>query len=564
MVRLFSIFISLFLLVLQVQSYGQNSKVPDAEFDSMYVYISTRLSAENNDSAFIAATSLLSKADDVLHKLKVLMLLATLYDRKGDAINAINFANQAYQLSTEINNKEWLLRINGFMSSAYRKVDLNKYGKKHLDEAFNLSKQLKLPLFQSFSLQEKAIYSMGDKDFEQALRDLNESIHILENSGQKANLNAFFWATNAQLLGICYFNLGRLEESKTQFTAALDSVKNMETELKGFCYWGLAKIAIKQGELLKTDSLIIQAEKYSKGSQNFELQLILAELNTEYYTIIGDSTMILKSQRDLIAIKERQKNYTSEVVNNIIDDVDTEIASSNGRSRQLLWISIGAAFILLLGIWLLNLYRIKKQKKTYERIISKLLTNRQYLVSEFAQKTPDAYVSEEINIVDDHQMESLANMDTYGDDPNDQKVNDTAGLDKESLKKENAQAWKKNIISDEYKKLLQEKLTEFEEGNYYLAPNLTLTGLASEFKINTKYLSVFISEYKGTDFNNYINRLRISYIIQKLHSDPTYREYKIAYLAEESGFSSHAKFATVFKEILGISPSIFIKNLQEK
>ncbi|HQU96614.1 MAG TPA: hypothetical protein PLO39_10735, partial [Saprospiraceae bacterium] len=218
-------------------------------FDSLYVYTSTTLSAENNDSAFIVATSMLSRVDNSLQKLKVLMLLATLYERKGDAINGINYAQQAYELAKKIDNKDWLLRINGFMSTTYRKVDLIKYGKKYLNEAISLSTELKLPLFQAFILQEKALYSINEKNYNQALMDLKESTQVLKVNNQSANLNSFFWATTAQLLGLSYYYLDSLPESKEHYQAALDSVKDIETELKGFCYAGLANISLKQGKL---------------------------------------------------------------------------------------------------------------------------------------------------------------------------------------------------------------------------------------------------------------------------------------------------------------------------
>ncbi|HLV38436.1 helix-turn-helix domain-containing protein, partial [Xanthomarina sp.] len=58
-----------------------------------------------------------------------------------------------------------------------------------------------------------------------------------------------------------------------------------------------------------------------------------------------------------------------------------------------------------------------------------------------------------------------------------------------------------------------------------------------------------------------INKLRIQYIVNKLKSDPDYLNYKISYLAEECGFSSHSKFSASFKNVTGLSPSTFISNL---
>lgn len=573
MVKIFFLFTYLFLVSFSNLIMAQERKASEREFDSLYVYISTNLAARNNDSAFMAAKSLLSKEKTPLHQLKVLMLLATLYERKGDAINAIKYANLAYNISKNSDNKEWLLRINGFMSTAYRKVDLTQYGRKHLDEAMSLSKELKKPLFQSFILQEKAIYSMDEKDYKQALSDLKESIQILENSEEKLNLNAFFWATNAQLLGLCYKNMGRLDEAKQQYVSALDSLHNIESELKGFCYWGLASISVKQGKVEQSHELIKKAQKYTESSQNFELQLNMAELNIEYYTILGDTDKVLQNQREMISIKEKQKIFTRDIVNKIIDQSDNDIALTKVQNRRSIVISISVALAIFLAFMFYNAGRIRKQKKTYELIISKIQKDRQYLIHEQVRDTEGLNIlppgPNKISGYVEEPKEILVSIDPLNKQDDAHLVDDIEdkylkGNDDESIntKNEEVQSWKKNIISEEYKKLLNEKLTAFEDGTSYLKPNLTLTNVASELNTNTKYLSVYISEYKASDFNDYVNRLRISYIIEKLHSDPAYREYKISYLAEEGGFSSHAKFATVFKEILGISPSIFIKNLQ--
>jgi len=86
--------------------------------------------------------------------------------------------------------------------------------------------------------------------------------------------------------------------------------------------------------------------------------------------------------------------------------------------------------------------------------------------------------------------------------------------------------------------------------------------LANLLNTNTKYLTEIIRQHTGKNFNNYINGLRIQYITEKLYHDPKYREYKISYLAEESGFSSREIFAVTFKKETGVSPSYFIAKLQ--
>ncbi len=117
-------------------------------------------------------------------------------------------------------------------------------------------------------------------------------------------------------------------------------------------------------------------------------------------------------------------------------------------------------------------------------------------------------------------------------------------------------------IPKETEDALIQKLRQFENSKQFTKQDMSLALLASNFDTNTKYLSEIINTHKNKNFNSYINELRINYIIDKLKNNSTYLQYKISYLAEESGFSSHSSFATVFKAVTGIPPTVFIDLLR--
>lgn len=123
---------------------------------------------------------------------------------------------------------------------------------------------------------------------------------------------------------------------------------------------------------------------------------------------------------------------------------------------------------------------------------------------------------------------------------------------------------KSSIVPEETEQIILQKLNKFEAGKKFTNPDMSIALLASQFDTNTKYLSEVINRQKGRNFNSYINELRINYIIEKLKTDSVYFNYKISYLAEECGFSSHSSFATVFKSVTGISPTKFMEFLQKR
>ncbi|KAA2215638.1 helix-turn-helix transcriptional regulator [Chryseobacterium sediminis] len=116
-------------------------------------------------------------------------------------------------------------------------------------------------------------------------------------------------------------------------------------------------------------------------------------------------------------------------------------------------------------------------------------------------------------------------------------------------------------ISKEKEVEILEKLKDWEKSDSYLNKNLSLAILSAQTGINTKYLSEVINNNKGKNFNGYINELRIDHIARLLKTDPAYLNYKVSYLAEYAGFSSHGAFTNVFKSITGMSPNTYIQEI---
>ncbi|MBS7233514.1 helix-turn-helix transcriptional regulator [Flavobacterium psychroterrae] len=108
-----------------------------------------------------------------------------------------------------------------------------------------------------------------------------------------------------------------------------------------------------------------------------------------------------------------------------------------------------------------------------------------------------------------------------------------------------------------------EKLIKFEKECGYLELNLKLIDLADRFDTNSTYLSKTINQYKGKNFSQYLNDLRIQYAVTKLKKEKKLRKYTVKALAEEFGFNNSESFAKAFHSNTGLHPSYFIKKLNE-
>ncbi|MDC6350242.1 tetratricopeptide repeat protein [Zeaxanthinibacter sp. PT1] len=118
-------------------------------------------------------------------------------------------------------------------------------------------------------------------------------------------------------------------------------------------------------------------------------------------------------------------------------------------------------------------------------------------------------------------------------------------------------------MDDDVKAIILAKLENLECENFFLDPCCNLHSLAESLKTNPKYLSQVINQEKGCNFNNYLNCLRIDFLIPKLIEDEDLRNSKLCYIATTVGFNTLNTFNSAFKKRQGILPSYFIKELNQ-
>ncbi|WP_230862163.1 AraC family transcriptional regulator [Elizabethkingia meningoseptica] len=124
---------------------------------------------------------------------------------------------------------------------------------------------------------------------------------------------------------------------------------------------------------------------------------------------------------------------------------------------------------------------------------------------------------------------------------------------------ENISSQSKSTMSEDVYKDLQEKLENFEKEKQFIEKGITLNKLAVSFDTNSTYLSQFINETKGINFNKYLGILRINYITQLMYEKEKYLNYTIQSLSEECGIASRQNFSDLFQEINGLRPTDFVK-----
>ena len=98
----------------------------------------------------------------------------------------------------------------------------------------------------------------------------------------------------------------------------------------------------------------------------------------------------------------------------------------------------------------------------------------------------------------------------------------------------------------------------------YLQHDLNISQLAKKIGINRLYLTKYFSS-QGTNYNAYINDLRIRHFVSLYHEAvASHRSFSAQQLAQESGFYTYRTFSEAFKRKIGHTVSAWIKTASER
>ncbi|WP_336688092.1 AraC family transcriptional regulator [Chryseobacterium bernardetii] len=123
---------------------------------------------------------------------------------------------------------------------------------------------------------------------------------------------------------------------------------------------------------------------------------------------------------------------------------------------------------------------------------------------------------------------------------------------------------RKTSLTPEMALEIKEKLQKFEQEQHFKKKGITQKSIALKLGTNSHYLSVYINEQKGINFNKYMAELRINYITNLLNTNSKYLNYTIEALADECGIAARQNFSNLFFDINGIRPTDYIKNRKKE
>ncbi|MEE9407766.1 MAG: helix-turn-helix domain-containing protein, partial [Polaribacter sp.] len=134
------------------------------------------------------------------------------------------------------------------------------------------------------------------------------------------------------------------------------------------------------------------------------------------------------------------------------------------------------------------------------------------------------------------------------------------------LNKKEKQSHKKRsdlILKDAITEGILLGLERIEENKTFLQSNFDLKYVANKLNSNTSYVSKTINKNKHQSFKDYLNKLRIDFIVVELRNNSKLRRHSLDAIAKDIGYSNGSSFSKIFKKITGINPSYFIDKLND-
>ncbi|WP_055444039.1 helix-turn-helix domain-containing protein [Lacinutrix himadriensis] len=476
---------------------------------------SEELIYSNPDEAIKIASHILNTSPKLQERVVANLLLSKSYLVKGDCNNA---TIHAFDNSNQLEEIDIHKRIenNIFRATLLRKLYLDRQSKQYLNKAILLTSKLESEkdLYESHIYLEQINMLLDRFNSNEAITAITEVEAKFKNFLKNNSIEnrAFILAKERAFSSLSKYDSAFVYIDKT--LDLVDSSQNNNLHEKAIIYKELGHLYLQKKDYQKSEETLFIALRFAEILNNpFLLEQINRDLAISY---------LASNQRN------KHKTYNDEflVLNNTIEQIEQEAVNtfynitSGQQEKQLrieklkytnyLYVTLAAAlFFIVIGVFIL--LKKENKKKRLREIINYLEVSRNNFIK---------------------------------------------------IKPVKKQTFKKIAIPKETEQNILQKLKRFEKSQKYLNNDMSLAVLAGQFETNTKYLSEIINKHYNDNFNTFINKLRINYIIEKLKTDSNYMNYKISFLAEESGFSTHSSFATVFKTIIGMPPATFINLLK--
>lgn len=485
---------------------------------------------QNPEECISYSQSLLMSDKNIEHKVILRNIISQAYALQGNYVQSVSISNQKEDDDKKGNFSHFIQLFDDYnLADQYQNLGLYGQSKKIIAGILKDPELLKsnnpkerMVIAKLFQLQ--GINAGIDRNYNAALLNIDKSDSYLNNNNEE---NRIIKWENMIFRSAFLMPQNKLEESKKLLDEVIQGIEKHGNNafISAFAYESMSRYYFLKGDY---NEAVKQLEKGFSEIENLpynDLKIIFYELFARSY----------------LALNNDEKYY---YYNNLYTDLKAKLDSNKKEGIQYI-------------VKLLETYHHKNlefQEQHKEKLFSTtgiviLILIAGMIAYFLSESSRSRHLKKQLDFFEKLKIKE-----------------DPISLEVEMLKDETAKENKSqekdlSKISKEKEEEILQKLKDWEKSDNYLNKNMSLAILSAQTGINTKYLSEVINNNKGKNFNGYINELRIDHIARLLKTDPAYLNYKVSYLAEYAGFSSHGAFTNVFKSITGMSPNTYIQEI---
>lgn len=468
------------------------------EFDSIFYHIAVNVSSTDSSKAMHLADSLFLHSKNEKQKIRSLMLTADILEKQEKRGEAIIYALRSLEVAKKAKDYSFQARIYGFLSTQYRTIGFMDKGKSYLNKGLEASQHI------ANKRQVEKYLAMTHEENAEYAFDAKEYDKVIAHV--ELAIQLYEYEENPQFKS---FILANAQEMLGRVFLVLDQP---DMALKHFSEANLLINRADAGSTLWSSLIYSGLGKTYLNLKNTDSAKVY--LNKALVISDGSKHESLKEN-----VYENLRDYYKQIKMqdsfHIYDSKYNHVLKENNAKKRLM---VNSAYKIL---------KEEPEDAANTKLYGVTGTLAFFLISFVV------YYNRQLIFSNNDRITEI----------------------------EKSQITEVKLPKKTENELL-EKLKEFEKSNAFLDKNMSLSMLLTQLQTNTKYLRQCLKSCKETDYNTYINELRIQYIAKKLKTEPEYLNYKISYLAEECGFSSHSKFSANFKRVIGRSPSEYIESLK--
>ncbi|GAB6975814.1 helix-turn-helix domain-containing protein [Prevotella falsenii] len=138
-------------------------------------------------------------------------------------------------------------------------------------------------------------------------------------------------------------------------------------------------------------------------------------------------------------------------------------------------------------------------------------------------------------------------------------------LEEQIAENKQERKYKSSNLSDRRKEeLLQKVLTLMDNDDCIYLCDFSANQLAAKVGVNYKYISQVINEMMHCSFSNLLNKYRIKEACKRIEDKERYSGFTLEAIGNSVGFKSRSSFIAAFKQITGLTPFDFQRNIDAK